>query len=133
MPLNEKASRRDTFAGGIPVVLGDGQTWVLAKPKVGAFPEVDASGNVCLGRIRRSFGPEYDALLDSYLECTEAADEIVALMALALDLLRRNYDLPTADLITLVPRWFDEEENTEMWRAIADVALGRSPKPTPVG
>lgn len=130
---DEKGRRRDTFAGGVPVVLGDGQPWHLPKPKVGLAHEVGPDGTLRFGKTRRSFGEAYDALLDVYLEAEDGPTEINALLALAVDLLARNYDLGGDDFRDLLPRWLDDEPNTEMWTAIADVAVGRSPKPIPVG
>jgi len=132
--LDEKARRRDPFAGGVPVVLGDGQEWSLPRPRIGFYPGVGEDGSLRFGEQPESvFGRDYDALLDAYVEAEDGSAAIRSLLSLAVDLLRRNYDLPPADLRTLLPRFYDDDGNTEMWRAVADVAVGRSPKPTPVG
>jgi hypothetical protein len=132
----ERSARRPDFAGGECVKLGDGVGWFLPKPRVGFLPESDGAAGVRLGtKARRSFGRAYDDLVDAYIEADDGQAELSALLALAVDLLIRNYDGLTADeFAELLPRWVGDEANDEMWKAIADVALGRAgPKATPVG
>jgi hypothetical protein len=130
---SEANSRREPFLGGEAITLGDGRPWYFPKPKVGSLPQLGEDGEIRFDRARRSFGPEYDAKVDVYLEAEDGVGELNALCVLAVDLLGRNYELSVPERLSLLPRWFDDDTNTDMWRAIADVALGRSPKPIPVG
>lgn len=130
----DEASRRRPGASGVPVMLGDGKEWLLPRPVLGFAPEFGEDGSVRFGeKPVRSFGPAYDALVDAFVETDDGVAEANALLALAVDLLRRNYTVSPADLVVLLPRWFGDEANAEMWREIAGVALGRAPKPTPAG
>ena len=118
----------------MPIKLGDGNEWLFPKPKVGLSAEVAPDGRLRFAdKKSRSFGPAYDELVDAFLESEDGVTEAEALLALAVDLLKRNYDLTPAEFAALLPRWFDDDENKEMWAEIANVALGKSPKPTPVG
>lgn len=134
MTLDETAHRRDGFTRGVAIELADGQAWHFPRPLLGLLPEEADDGSVRFGeRARCVFGAAYDALVDAFLEADDGRAEVDALLALAVDLLRRNYDLPAGALRALLPRVPDLDSNTRMWRAIADLALGRAPKPTPVG
>lgn len=133
-PLERPRRRQPFDARGAAVVLADGQTWTLPKPLLGLFPEVGADGTPRFGvQPRFHFGARYDALIDAFAESDDGVAEANALLALALDLLGRNYDLAGLDLGALLPRLFHDDRNAEMWRAIAEAALGKAPKPTPVG
>jgi hypothetical protein len=133
--VNDREKRwRKPEASGIPITLADGEAWLFPRPKVGLSALVDSTGRPRFAqKSTRSFGADYDALVDAFIEADDGVNEAEALLALAVDLLGRNYDLAPSELVTLLPRWFDDDANQEMWRAIADAALGRAPKPTPVG
>jgi hypothetical protein len=134
-PLDEQALRKEGFVEGEAIRLWDGQTWHLPKPAIVGFyprPSVDTPGKFDLCR---SFdvGADYDALIDAYL----GDPTLTNLIALAWVLLSRNYSLQPADLSGLLFRVMKEhpryEENEAMFEAVADVCLGRAPKPSPAG
>jgi hypothetical protein len=132
-PLNEQAQRRAEFAGGVPVQLGDGQEWTLPKPGLLLRPEFGPDGRPTFGKARPSWGEDYEAKVDAFLEATDGYDQIVALLVLAVDLLMRNYSLDDGAIGQLLPRILGDEANDAMWEAVRDVALGVGPKATPAG
>lgn len=133
-PLDETARRRSTFVAGVPIVLGDGQAWHLPRPTLGFFPDVDDAGKIRFGdKMGFQFGADYDALVDALAESEDGLGEANALLALAVNLLLRNYSLTFDDFRVLLPRFPGDPENAEMWKAIAALAVGSGPKPTPVG
>ncbi len=131
--LDEPALRRPDFAGGVVVRLGDGQEWTLPKPGLMLRPEFSADGTPTFGKIRPSWGPEFEALIDEWLEATDGYAQVVALLRLGVDLLRRNYRLGDGDLAELLPRYLGDAANDQMWEDVRDVALGVGPKRTPAG
>ena len=133
MPRNERDCRRPEFAGGTPITLGDGQEWTLPRPRLSLVPEVVEGRVRFADKMRHGFGPEYDDLVDAFVESEEGLPQMNALLALAANLLLANYDLNPASLVELLPRRLGDEANTEMWRTIRDLAIGIAPKPTPVG
>ena len=132
--LKREARWRKPGAKGVKILLADGDEWIFAKPRVGLNATIDQDGRLTYAeKTVRSFGPDYDKLVDEFLEAVDGISEAEALLALAVDLLSRNYDLTPGELLPLLPRWFDDPENAAMWAAIGDVALGKAPKPIPVG
>ena len=133
-PVDEASRRRAPFTGGVPVLLADGQAWTFPRPLLGLMPEVGSDGKVRFGEnLRFNFGEAYDALVDAFAESEDWRAESEALLALALDLLGRNYDLSGLALGEILPRLLNDEGNADMWRAVAEVAVGKAPKPIPVG
>jgi hypothetical protein len=136
MRLDEAALRRPEWTEGVSVVLCDGQTWHLPRPELGDFYFVRGDDGKTVARRGSTFGADYEALLDLYMDAETGADQAVALYDLAVALLARNYDLP-ADLRTIlrvVPSGSPgRDDNEAMWETIAEAALGRVPKATPVG
>lgn len=137
MDRDEPSLRRPDFAGGVPIMLSDGRAWTFPRPEMSDLyfrPGPDGKPALAAGL---TFGPEYEELVEEYLAADDGAAELKALAALAMDLLSRNYALGPADFRALlrVRRAGDpgEAENRAMWEAIADVALGRGPKPMPIG
>ena len=132
--MRESDCRRPAFADGVPIVLADGQPWTFPRPLLGLFPERGDDGALRFGeKARFNFGRDYDGLVDELLAADDGKAEATALLQLAADLLSRNYAVPADGLCSLLPRLIGCDRNAEMWREIADVALGRGPKPTPVG
>lgn len=130
---DEATLRRSEFTEGEPIVLADGQAWTFPRPTVQLFPAFDAEGNFAACHGRPTFGPDYDAKLETFLQAGPVEDQLQSLMALAVDLLRRNYTLTPADLAAILRYRPDDEASSARWQAIADVAQGRSPKASPVG
>lgn len=140
-PRDETALRRPG-AAGVAIALADGQTWLLARPRMRLVPTVDPAADPAdlaelrFGpALRSGFGPAYDQLLDRYVDAdTDGVDSANALLALAAYLLLTNYpglDFDAlADLLPFIP---GDDANSAMWEAIAAVALGRGPKASPVG
>jgi hypothetical protein len=124
---------RKADAQGVPIKLGNGEEWIFPRPRVGLAYEIVEGRYQISEKISRSFGAEYDQLVDGFLESGDGADFLNKRLALAVDLLKRNYGILPEDVPVLLPVWFGDEENQAMWTAIVDVALGRGPKPTPVG
>jgi hypothetical protein len=128
----------------VAIVLGDGQLWQLPKPTMRADgwtvefrPVVNADGTLSFDsghkRFEPDFGPDYEQKLEAFMRADGGADEANALLALAWELLSRNYALAPADLGRLLPLRPNDETNNAMWQAIVDVALGRAPKLTASG
>ncbi len=137
MALDEKALRREGFTEGVAIVLSDGQEWHLRRPELGDFAfRRDPSGTI---RVQRgsTLGPNYETLLDAYLEAEDGLPSMVKLVEAAWFLLRLNYDLDDTALPQLFRMTVDDdpqaESNSEMWRTLSDAVMGRVPPPTPVG
>ena len=137
--LDEHALRRPDYTPGAAIKLCDGQTWHFPHALIEYLPRLDSAGKVELCR-GTSFGADYDALADALSEADDAGEQMTALMALAIDLLWRNYALSFEQTAKLLRYKIGEspeaEANRAMWAAISAVALGRSndaPKPAAVG
>jgi len=132
MPLNEGECRRPTFEGGTPVVLGDGQEWFLAKPRVSWVPHDGPAGF----RSRLRLGDDYQVLLDAQEAAEGGAEIIRSELALGSRLLLHNYDLTTDQLATLLTFGYGDDADpadVAVREAVVDVALGIGPKPSAVG
>jgi hypothetical protein len=132
--LDEQALRRPEFSAGVPIRLADGQTWHFPKPTIDLFPVVDRAGQVAVGGAA-SFGPEYDDLVEAFYRARShsPADQLQALFALGVDLLGRNYLLAPEHFRGVLRFQAGHEAHETMWQEILDVALGASPKASPVG
>lgn len=126
--LDEKSLRRPEFREGVPIVLGDGQAWTFPKPMLVLIPDEDGES---FGPGRSTFDAAYDAKMEAFMASED--DTLNCLLRLAVDLFRRNYDVPKGAIATLFPYRVGDEANAEMWTAIRDVAWGRSPKHTAGG
>jgi hypothetical protein len=69
--------RRPGFRPGTPVLLADGQAWVLPDPDVSA-----------------GLTPPLDALIAGVVEAGDATERLRAELALGIYLISANYDLP---------------------------------------
>lgn len=76
-------------------------------------------------------GADYDRLTDAFMASDDGAERMTLLVAMAVNLLQRNYDVGNAEFVELLR--IEGEATRAMWEAIREVALGRSPKPTPDG
>lgn len=135
--LDEQALRREDFAEGVEVKLWDGQIWTLPRPVLSGFYPKRKHDGTFEASTGFQFGPEYDRLLDAFIDSTDGLERMGLLFSLAAYLLGRNYDVADADLPRLLYRVVADdprqEENFEMWQILSDIALGNAPKPTPVG
>lgn len=127
--IDEKSRRLPTFDDqeSVPVVFGDGQEWFLPRPHINVF------ALFADGKARRetsnSFGQEFQAKIAR----VDLTDEFADVCDLAADLLRRNYDLPDADLSALL-RYDSRDEDSRSWMtAVYSVALGLDAPKAPAG
>jgi len=132
--LDEVALRAPGFTPGVPIRLADGQEWSFPKPVVKLCPVLDDDGAVSIGGVP-SFGPDYDDLVEAWYASHSLGppDQIKAMFALGVDLLKRNYTLTPADLRRLLRFHGADAADQQTWEQIADVATGKSPKPSPAG
>lgn len=123
--MDEAALRRPDFdeTTSVPVVLGDGQAWHLPKPMLWTFIPVVRDGKATAGATG-SFGPAYDALVERLDDAEEFGAKVEALFDLAIDLLRRNYDIPDDRYARLLPFRPADEANQRMWQEVLAVARG---------
>jgi hypothetical protein len=131
--IDEQGLRREGFREGVPIALADGQAWHFPRPVLTFYPTFEGGGKPTFSDSRHTFGPKYDDLVEGFLASEDGYEEANGLLALAVDLLARNYDLRPEDFRALLPRMVGDLDNDVMWGAIADVALGRAPKPTAGG
>ena len=96
---NERARRRPGFRSGWQVRMADGQAWSLPVPEL----EEGTQGKVESGWDN----PSYRAILRSVAEAEDAGELFRAELALAIHLLRWNYQLDVNDLHQLLD---DQEE-----------------------
>lgn len=99
--LDERALRRADFATGEVVTLADGQGWSIPCPRLVYVPAIGQGGEFGV-KAASTFGPEFDRKVAALQEADTVPREAVALLALAVDLVGRNYDVPPADLPTLL-------------------------------
>lgn len=133
--VNEMDLRRSEFQPGIPVVLGDGQSWhfprICLRWKVILDPETRRPKSI---REYPQEAPTYAEALD-LLDEGEAPDYLSSVADLALQLLNRNYEIPD----DLVPQLFwhdpDSEASSARLRQLNLVIRGllQPPKPEPAG
>jgi hypothetical protein len=127
--LDERALRRADFAGGVPVALCDGQEWTFPEPRVEFLYDPGPEGY----KPSVSFGEAFEAKLQAYRAAESGPDVIRTELAIAWDLLTRNYDLTPEQFGELVRLRLDDPVNRLMREAILDVAYGNSPKASPAG
>jgi hypothetical protein len=129
--IDEKARRKAEFVEGYPVMLADGQEWWMPKPKFRFKPKfvngrVEMTGGA-------TFGPESDSELEILYGVVdaEAGEFLRVKFALAVRLLRVNYELTddeVADLVVLEP---GDAASEARWEAMTNALMGNSPKPSP--
>ncbi len=127
-PPAEAERRRPDFRDGTAIVLSDGNPWVFPLPELQDFYfHEDAKGDVRMAR-GTSCGPEFDAILDAYVDAETSWDELCALAKAALFLLRKNYDLTPDDARFILRRARadspDAEASNAMWREVGNVLTG---------
>jgi hypothetical protein len=127
----EKDRRREEFLGGIEVRLSDGQIWLVPKPRVRIRPVRDASGMRLVGLF--TFGDAYNAKWEAWAGATSNSAQKAALLDLAFDLLQRNYELSDDELSDLLAWDPEDPEGEARMEALAAIAGGESPKPSPGG
>jgi hypothetical protein len=144
--LDEASLRRDPFPEAtVSVVLADGQSWHLAKPRMRFVPHDGPTGfRVCL--VTGAYD-DYQSLMDDLEEANATSAEaaaadrgrviITAELALARSLLGQCYDLTTQQMGRLLQfSYGDPEEDPEGCRIrdeVMDVAMGRGVKAEAAG
>ena len=144
VPTVEADHRRPDFIGEIPVVLADGATWYLKRPRIRVGLRDDQHGKIALTSMVH-FGPDYEHRLDA-LERAQAelvpVDDpsapdptfdafLAAQFELAAELIRQNYTLFRPEALRLVACDFGDEGEAARMRLMLEVARGIAPKPTP--
>ena len=128
--------RKEDFRADVPVILADGQTWFLPRPRIRLRPKI-VDGKATIAQ-ENSFGLEYMELVSEYYRTQ--ADEgnwnewIVASFDLAVSVLLRNYELSPEEIESLI--YFDFSEppdplSREMFETFRDVSLGIQKKTSP--
>ena len=133
--IDEETRRRPEFAGEVPVVLCDGQTWHLPKPRINLAPR-RIGGKFEIRPEVRGWGDEYYQKLDA-LELAYQHDDTTEILNAQMDLccalILKNYDLADEELARVL--WFDsgDEANTAMRDTLLRTAQGNAPNPAGVG
>jgi hypothetical protein len=129
--LDEKALRRPGFSEGTPVTMADGQVWTLPKPRFRFKPKI-VDGRVEIGG-GATFGPESDGDLEILYGVVDVgAEEFLRVkMAMAVRLLRANYELTDDDLGDLLVLEPGDAASDDRWTAISDAVAGIAPKHSP--
>jgi hypothetical protein len=126
-PLTERERRREGFHGGAPVVLLDGETWYLPRPRV-RFGVSDGDGYTVFVTAPEVDG--YDALIERFEESEGDHEFVASSLAMAKALILANYDL-TTDEVNRVMQFSWDQDDAEAFRIRKDVmaiALGNAPK-----
>jgi hypothetical protein len=130
--LDEKSLRRPEWREGEWVTLGDGGRWCLPKPQLTFYPTTGSDGVDRFDDGQYGLDATYEARVEAFMQADQD-NALDTMLALALDLFRRNYTATPDVLRILFPWRTGDESNAEMWRSIVDVAMGRAPKPTAGG
>lgn len=138
MMLDEQALRRNDFdaADSIPIEMADGQTWYFAKPRLRFRFTIDPRNGIPVNQVREAkqgaISTRYSELLDrlSGAGTFASADDDLAftsvIIGIAVELLRKNYDLPD----DLVPELFSFAiplEGNPSWGALLGLAWRSGP------
>lgn len=132
--ISESERRLETFQEqSEPVVLSDGQTWHLAKPKV-KIRAVFNAGKVIGTVPRTTFGNGFDEVLAA-VDSVQSIDKFVeAVSGLAAVMLQRNYRLSDDEIADLLIYETGDGRSQELFSEILMVARGlNAPKASPAG
>ena len=116
--LDEKSLRRPDFIEGAALRLADGSFWTVPMPP-GRTTSKSPSSNPT--RTLESFGPQYLALLDAMRDAEDGAEVLRFELALAICLLRQNYQLDPSTLGNLLS-FSNTDDLTRMQRTMSEVA-----------
>jgi hypothetical protein len=131
MTLNEQERRRPDFTPGLAVTMADGQKWNLPKPRHRFKPKiVDGRVEIAGGA---TFGPESDDDMEVLFGVAESdpGEYIRVKFAMAVRLLRANYNLSDEELATLIVWEPGDEKSDARWSELNDALQGIAPKPSP--
>lgn len=129
--FDERELRRPEWVEGVWIALGNGQSWSFPRPTLTLYPALRADGSVAFDDARASMDAAYDAKVEAFIEAD--SNVLSCLLALAVDLLARNYTTGISHYRTLFPYRPGDAANAEMWSEISDLAMGRAPKLTAGG
>lgn len=127
--IDEPSRRRPEFAGDVPVVLCDGQTWHLPKPRIRFRPRTGPNGFEAKPTCQ--WGDEFWSKIDALATARESDDVSLLIdkqMDLCCSLVLKNYDLAEEDLGELLQFEFGDPDNDAMRDVILRVAQGLPPK-----
>jgi hypothetical protein len=122
----EADHRRGDFRGGVPVRLGDGQVWFLARPRVRW--RLTRRDDALEATPSTDLGAGLDRALDAWNRALRVVDFYDNQFRMAIELLRANYDFTDEQLGALLVIEAGLPENDEAWATILDVARGIAPK-----
>lgn len=108
----EASRRRESFTDGIGVILGDGQRWTL--PSEWAAGERAQPSNRRQATAKEAAEAELRALLGDAWESETESDARRCDLALAIHLLRKNYDLGPDELQELLGFTADSAEGRSL-------------------
>lgn len=128
MILDEKSLRSENWKEGVPVVLCDGNTWHFPKPTIEFLINDEGTALEPVGR--HTFGQTYWKLHEEWIAAEGGTETLSAMVKIAVYLLKRQYELTTSQVSSLIRFIPEDDENQEMWRTIAEVASGKAGKPT---
>lgn len=134
--LNPADLKRPEFRDGRPIVLCDGQEWILPVPTViGTVNHaVHTDGQFDFVGARNKLDPEADELLEDLLFAESGIDRLTAIYRASERLLLLNYSLTPNQAARLLQFSPDDPENQEMWDSLTALVMGADgPKPLPVG
>ena len=126
--LIEMAFRRPEFCGGQLVKMADGTSWYVPQPKIDLDPSRLGTKEDFEAGPRTLFGFEFDRLVDACNAAGTDAEMARALMALAIDLMGRNYDLSPDQYGSLLRFVADPDDGNESLLAIYRIATGQGPR-----
>lgn len=135
--IDEKSRRREDFAGGIPITLGDGQEWSFPAIRADGFYARELPDGEIVWRGGFHLGLEYDRLFDLSIDAEDGLERISALVKMAAFALGINYDLTFVEVASLLRRYPEghgkREAAEEIWIEVERALLGFGKKPSPVG
>ena len=117
--LDEKSLRRPDFVEGIALRLADGGFWTVPMPPQGLSTSKPLP--VARARMLESFGSRYLALLDAVRDAEDDTEVLRFELALAICLLRQNYQLDPSTLASLLS-FSHKDDLTRMQRTMSEVA-----------
>ena len=123
VPLDESSLRKSKLNPGQPVVLADGQSWMIPCPRIVYLPDFGPNGGFRIEAVS-TFGPEFDRKVQILRDAESVPDEAAALLGVAVDLLGRNYDLGPEQYRALLRYETGAEEVNQPLAEIYRIATG---------
>ena len=139
--LHESTARRPDWVEGVPILLENGEEWHFPRPIMqfrlsldGGPPTPKPTSLDTNRRFSEAFWIKQSSLRDSMIRGAglPLGEAVPLIGPLAVDLLKRNYDLTDDQALDLVLFGADAA-NLEMWDQIIRVVLGIAPKADAAG